>query len=124
MSKISNNSKIINKMLGGLSNCTEWTQLALLKILLKYDTDDLNQIENILDRMLSRLSHINPAVVFYSSKVIIKFAKKLKDETLYRGVFRKLSSPFVSLMSGENEFVYVLLKNFMVLVKVRYKSLN
>ena len=78
----------------------------------------MNQIENILDRMLSRLSHINPAIVFYSSKVIIKFSKKLKDETLYNGVLRKLSSPFVSLMSGNHAFVYVLLKNFQVLVKV------
>lgn len=109
---------MVNKLLSGLSNCTEWTQLALLKSLLEYDTDDVAQIENILDRMLSRLSHINPAVVFYSSKVIIKFAHKLQDETLYRGVLRKLSSPFVSLMSGEPEFVYVLLKNFLVLVKV------
>lgn len=108
----------MNKVLSGLANCTEWTQLALLKTLLEYDTDDMTQIENILDRMLSRLSHINPAVVFYSSKVIIKFSRKLKDETLYRGVLRKLSSPFVSLMSGEPEFVYVLLKNFLVLVKV------
>jgi AP-1 complex subunit beta-1 len=105
--------------LSGLSDCTEWIQLVLLKILLEYDTDDMNQIENILDRMLSRLSHINPAVVFYSSKVIIKFSQKLKDETLFRGVLRKLSSPFVSLMSGNHEFVYVLLKNFQVLVKVR-----
>ena len=109
--------------MGGIPDCTEWSQLVLLKILLDYDTDKMNEIENILDRMLSRLSHINPAVVFYASKVIIKFSKKLKDETLYRGVLRKLSSPIVSLMAGKPEFVFVLLKNFQVLVKVKLKTI-
>ena len=109
--------------MAGLPDCTEWVQLVLLKILLDYETSDIQQVENILDRMLSRLSHINPAIVFYASKVIIKFSKNLTDETLYRGVLRKLSSPFASLMLGKPDFVYVLLKNFQILVKVEKKHL-
>ena len=87
----------------------------MLKILLEYDTDDMEEVENILDSMLSRLTHINPAIVFYASKVILQFSNKLKDQTLYRGVLRKLSAPLTSLMSSSNEMIYLLLKNFQIL---------
>lgn len=103
------------KILRGLPETSEWSQINLLKIILQYDTDEIDEIENILDSMLSRLSHINPAIVFYSSNVIIKFAKKLTDQTLYRGVLRKLSSPLGSLMSSSNEMVYLLLRNFQII---------
>ena len=111
---------MLNKILGGISNCSEWGQINFLKILFDFETENKAEVEDILDRMLSRLSHINPAVVFYASKVIIKFAQKLEDQTLYRGVLRKLSSPFVSLMSSSNEIVYVLLKNFRIIAKVSH----
>ena len=105
------------KILRSISDCTEWGQVCLLKELFQYETSNPKEVENILDRMLSRLSHINPAVVFYASKVIIKFSNKLSDDTLRRGVLRKLSSPLVTLLSGSQSMVYVILKNIQIIVK-------
>lgn len=105
------------KILKSLSDCTEWGQVCLLKELYLYETEDEKEVENILDRMLSRLSHINPAVVFYASKVIIKFSALLSDDTLRRGVLRKLSSPLVTLLGGSQSMVYVILKNIQIIIK-------
>lgn len=47
-----------------------------------YDVEEAKQAENIIERILPRLSHNNPAVILAAVKVIMKSLDKIKDKDL------------------------------------------
>jgi AP-1 complex subunit beta-1 len=67
--------------------------------------------EKIIDKVLPRLSHINSAVVLAGIKCIVKFMSHLSNTALVTGLCKKLTSPISSLINGENETKWVVLKN-------------
>ena len=82
-----------------------------------FEIIDNELAELIVDRVLSRLSHINPAVVLASIKVLLKFTVILKNDKITEGVCNKISSPLITLLNMNSECVWVLLRNVQVLIE-------
>lgn len=64
---------------------------------------------------MSRLSHINPAVIVSAIKVILKFTLKIENQAILEGICKKISTPLISLIS-KDECTWILLKNISVLI--------
>lgn len=97
--------------MGALSECMDWAQLFILDQLVEFVPKDDKVCEKIIDKVLPRLSHINSAVVLSAVKVVVKFMSNLNNQLLISGLCKKLTSPVSSLVSGENETKWVVLKN-------------
>lgn len=67
--------------------------------------------EVILDRVLARLSHINPAVILSASKVLLRFAKELGNDKITEGICKKVSAPLISILNGPPEMSWIFLRN-------------
>lgn len=70
----------------------------------------------IIDRMLSRLSHINPAIVVSASKVMLKFSKSLESPKLVEGLCRKIAGSLIAVMGRSPEIVWVFLRNVEIML--------
>lgn len=72
--------------------------------------------EMVIDRMLNRLSHINPAIVVGASKVILKFSRSLDSPKLVDGLCKKIAGSLTAIMSRSPEIVWVFLRNAEVML--------
>ena len=68
------------------------------------------EAENIVERVLQRLNHNNPAVVLSAVKVILKALDKFTDEEVRKATVKKMSGPLVTLLSCEAELQYIALE--------------
>ena len=107
--KIDNSN--IEKILGCLSECMDWGQVFILDNMMDFEPKDEKMAEKIIDKVLPRLSHINSAVVLAGLKVVVKFMGNLTNKLLIQGLCKKLTSPVSSLVNGEQETKWVVLKN-------------
>ena len=72
---------LINKLLNALPECTEWGQIVILDFIAQHYTSFApKDVEMLLDRVLPRLSHLNPSIVLSSIRVLIKFLEFVTDE--------------------------------------------
>jgi len=55
-----------------VNECMEWGEVFILDCLSVYVPVDSSEAESIIERILPRLQHINPSVVFSTIKVIVK----------------------------------------------------
>lgn len=74
------NPDLIDKILNGLPECSEWGQVGIMEVLSQMEIKDPKIAEIIVDRCLSRLSHINPSVILSAIKVILKFTLVINNE--------------------------------------------
>ena len=88
----------------------------VLEILSGFKITDKKLAEFVVDRTLSRLSHINPAVVLSSVKVILKNTLVLDNKPILDGVCKKLAQPLITLINESNECSWTLLKNISLLI--------
>jgi hypothetical protein len=58
-----------------------------------------NYLLRIIDRVLPRLSHINPSVVFGSIRLIVRYLDFLSNEDLIKNLIKKLAPSIVSVVS-------------------------
>lgn len=105
----SNNN--LNKLLAAVNDSYEWGQIYILEAIATYETTDSKESENIIERVLPRLSHNNPAVILSAVKVVLKFMDQISNAEMMKGVVKKLAAPLVSLLSTEPEIQYVALRN-------------
>lgn len=74
----------------------------------------------IIDRVIPRLSHINPAVVFGSIRLIVRYLDFLSNEDLIKNLIKKLAPSIVSVVSFTSvETQYVVLKNIQYIIEKR-----
>lgn len=76
-----------------------------------HEIKNTDEADNIVERVLPRLAHNNPAVVLSSVKVILKAMEKLSDQEVKAATAKKLSGPLVTLLSSEAELQYIALRN-------------
>ena len=55
--------KLVLKLLAALNECSEWGQVFLLDCLASYIPQDEDEAENIVEKVLPRLQHVNAAVI-------------------------------------------------------------
>lgn len=97
------NSSNLNKILSAVNDSNEWGQIYILEAICSYETSDSKESENIIERVLPRLAHNNPAVILSSIKVILKFMDNISTGDLMKGVVKKLAAPLITLLSCEPE---------------------
>lgn len=74
-------------------------------------------IFRIIDRVIPRLSHINPSVVFSSIRLIVRYLDFLSNEDLIKNLIKKLAPSIVSVVSFTPvETQYVVLKNIQYII--------
>ena len=77
-------------------------------------------LSRVIDRILPRLSHINPAVVFSTIRLIVCYLEFLTNEELIKNLVKKLGPSIVSVVSlPAVEISYVVLKNIQYIIEKR-----
>ena len=97
------NSTNLNKLLAALNDCNEWGQIYILEAIATYDSSDSKECESIIERVLPRLAHNNPAVILSAVKVVLKYLDYIGNAELMKGVVKKLAAPLITLLSCEAE---------------------
>jgi AP-1 complex subunit beta-1 len=111
---------LLNRLLIAINECMEWAQVSILEYLCRYDPKNEDEVEMIVDRILPRLSHINPSVVFSSIKLIVRYFDFMTNEELVRNLTKKIASSIVSVVSFTPTGVqYVILKNIQYIIEKR-----
>jgi len=93
----------LNKVLAAVADSNEWGQVYILEAISLYEVTDPTQAENIIERVLPRLAHNNPAVILSAVKVILKAVDVLGDSAEKVATITKLAAPLVTLLSCEAE---------------------
>ena len=85
----------------------------------KYTPGSITEAEGIIDRVLPRLAHSNPAVVISASKVVLKYMDFVESAESIRRLCRQLTPSLVSLLGYDNEIQYISLKCINLIVQKR-----
>jgi len=86
---------------------------------------DHAEADQIVERILPRLAHNNPAVILAAVKIILKCLDLMKSDvktkdgktTVKQSVIKKLAAPLITLLSTEPEIQYVSLRNINFIVQ-------
>ncbi|KAF1745090.1 hypothetical protein MXB_746 [Myxobolus squamalis] len=114
---------MVSKLLTAMNECTEWGQISILECLSRYDCQSENEAQSICERVTSRLSHSNAALVFSAVKVLLKAIVLLGPEnSLMSQILTKISPPLITMLSLEFEIQYVALRNINLIVQ-KYPSI-
>lgn len=97
------NSTNLNKALAAVNDANEWGQIYILEAISTYETTDSKESENIIERVMPRLAHNNPAVILSAIKVILSVIDKISSAELMKGIVKKLAAPLVTLLANEPE---------------------
>ena len=89
----------LNKVLAAVNDSNEWGQVYILEAIALYDVEETKEAENIIERILPRLAHNNPAVILAAVKCILKCADLIKDKELRKPIVKKLAAPLVTLLA-------------------------
>jgi vesicle coat complex subunit len=116
--------QLLSRILVAINECMEWAQVFILDFLSKYSPKDekeaemyINHLLRIIDRVIPRLSHINPSVVFSSIRLIVRYLDFLSNEDLIKNLIKKLAPSIVSVVSFTSiETQYVVLKNIQYII--------
>ena len=74
------NKENVKKILLALNEANEWGQVYILDCMLNYNTKKSSSAEDIIENIVPRLTHANPAVVMSAIKVILHFMNKVESE--------------------------------------------
>ena len=103
-------SSLLYKIAEILPECSEWVQVQMLEQIYTKTKDlEKKEIFNLIERIATRLSHSNPAVVAAACKLLLRMSP---DENTSR-----FSGALSSLVSTPNEVRWVALKNLRLLIK-------
>ncbi|KAF6072480.1 Adaptin N terminal region family protein [Candida albicans] len=112
------NREVINSLLLCLNECTEWGRITILNTLAEYDTDNSEEANHIMERVIPQLQHVNPSVVLSSIKAILHHLNAIPVTAQRSNILKKLSAPLVSLVSTSiPEAQYVGLKNIRIILE-------
>jgi len=106
------NSDLVQKLLLAINECIEWGQVFILECLTDYVPVDVKEAESIVDRVLPRLSHVNPSVVLTSVRVILKCMDHMTSAENIKALSKKIAPSLIGLLAGQPEVQYVALRNF------------
>lgn len=117
------NSSHLSKLLLALNECTEWGQVFILNAVARYVTRqqlDPKEAETLVERVLARLNHVNPAVVLAAIKTLLCSMEDIKNEEVIKGLCKKMSAPLVTMLTTrEHEIQYVALRNINLIIQKR-----
>jgi AP-1 complex subunit beta-1 len=103
-------SKTLKRILAALNESNEWGQVFILDALAIFTPKKAKQAEDIIEMVIPRLSHANPAVVMSAIKVILKFLDWIDSVDNVRNYCKKVSNSLMTIMMAGPEIQYILLK--------------
>lgn len=106
---LKSNKDTIGKLLNALNDTNEWGQVYILESIINYNPKENKEAEEIIERIMPRLQHANPAVVLGATKNVLHFQKFIDVKSFKDSTLKKLSAPLVTLLSGEPEIQYIAL---------------
>lgn len=112
------NTETVPRLLSALSECTEWGQIFILDAICDYTPTDTSQADLMVERILPRLQHANPAVVLSSVRVIVSTMSHLDSDDKRSFLVKKMSAPLITLLTGQPEIQFVALRNLSILLRV------
>ncbi|ESL11461.1 beta-adaptin [Trypanosoma rangeli SC58] len=107
----------VNRLLHHLPDCTEWGQLFILELLADAKPKSAETAEDIIARVLPRLSHSNSSVVMGAIKVVVNLANRCSSVAVSQFSSR-VNSALVTLLGGDPETQYVVCKNIHAILVV------
>ncbi|KII67171.1 AP-2 complex subunit beta [Thelohanellus kitauei] len=123
MSHLTFNMSLVNRLLSALNDCSEWGQSAILDFLVLYKFGSEEDAVAVAERVVSRLSHANCAVVSSTIRLIFNCIKFMDpDSAKCSRILSKLSPPLISFLSLDPEIQYVALRNINLIIQ-KYPAL-
>ncbi|CAN8063503.1 unnamed protein product [Agarophyton chilense] len=110
------NSSTIPRFLSALSECTEWGQVFILDAIASYKPATSEEADRMVERIVPRLQHTNPAVVLAAVKIIVELMPMLDSQEKRDFLVKKMSAPLISLLTVQPELQFVALRNFTLLL--------
>jgi AP-1 complex subunit beta-1 len=117
-------SKSLKRILVALNECSEWGQVYILDAIANYKPKKASSAEEVIENIITRLSHANPAIVMSAVKVILKFIDWVENVEKVRAIFKKLSNSLVSIMNSGFEIQYILLRAMHAILHKRRNILD
>lgn len=93
----------MHKLLNAIPECSEWGRVFILDFLADNMLSNPKDVDEIIQRIIPNLAHLNSAVVLSASKVIIKYLDYVTENEKMRSICRKMAPPLISLMNNEPE---------------------
>lgn len=103
------NKETIGNLLNALNDTNEWGQIYILEGIVNYIPKGDVEAKEIIERILPRLQHANPAVVLGATKNVLHFLNSVDSSEKKDEILKKLSAPLITLLSGEAEIQYIAL---------------
>lgn len=107
-----------NKLLLILPECNEWGQCYILDLLSSFFEPADNQIEDTIERIIPRLSHLNPAVVFAAVKSVLQYVPRVTSEQSRAQYLTRVNNALITLSRSDSETQYVVIKNIQALLPI------
>jgi AP-1 complex subunit beta-1 len=117
-------SKSLQKILVALNECSEWGQAYILDAITNYKPKNTTRAEEVIECVLLRLTHANPAVAMSAIKVILKYIDWIESVEKVRGYCKKLGNSLVSIMNSGFEIQYLLLRAMHAIIQKRRNILD
>lgn len=111
------NKETIGKLLNALNETNEWGQVYILESIIYYKPKEQKEAEEIIERIMPRLQHANPAVVLGAAKNILHFLEFVMEGDGKSLTLKKLGAPLITLLSAEPEIQYVGLCNILIILQ-------
>ncbi|PXF41108.1 AP-2 complex subunit beta [Gracilariopsis chorda] len=109
-------AQTIPRFLSALSECTEWGQICILDAIGSYTPTTSDEADQMVERIVPRLQHANPAVVLAVVRVIVRLMPLLDSQEKRDFLVKKMSAPLISLLTTPPELQFVALRNFSLLI--------
>lgn len=93
----------MHKLLNAISECSEWGRVYILDFLADNMLSNPRDVDEIIQRIIPNLAHVNSAVVLSAAKVIIKYLDYVNETEKIRSICRKMAPPLISLMNNDPE---------------------
>lgn len=116
------NSGTVNNLLAAIDQATEWSQIEILDFVSTYKPKDTADARGIIQRVTSRLSHANAAVVLSAIRCCLQMNTFVDDQAKIRDTLSKVILPLVTLLNNSAPIQYIAVKSILILLQ-NYKRM-
>lgn len=110
-------STTVPRFLSAMSECTEWGQIFILDAISSYIPADAEEADLMVERIVPRLQHANPAVLLSAIRNIVNLMPRLNADDKRSFLMKKMSAPLVTLLTSQPELQFVALRNISLLIR-------
>jgi vesicle coat complex subunit len=106
-----------NNLLAAIDQATEWSQVEILDFVTTYQPQDSGDARGIIARVVSRLSHANPAVVISAVRCRLQMNTFADDPAKVRDTPTKVVLHLVTQLNNTAPIQYIAVKSILVLLQ-------